>query len=70
MRSPEMSSRRLDGPLLDGGSSEIRGVATENLTAYESYLRGLEQQAIFSHGSLPLAENYFKNRDRAGSAVY
>jgi len=35
-------------------------VETSNLSAYDSYLKGLEQQAIFSYGSLTLAENHFK----------
>ena len=43
-----------------GGGSTLRGVETTDLTAYEHYLKGLEQKAIFSYGSLPVAENHFK----------
>jgi TolB-like protein len=50
----------LDISLLGGTSQPTISVNTSNLTAYESYLRGLEQQAIFSYGSLELAENHFK----------
>ncbi|MDX2479977.1 MAG: tetratricopeptide repeat protein, partial [Desulfuromusa sp.] len=50
----------LDISLLGGSSQPTISVNTSNLTAYESYLRGLEQQAIFSYGSLELAENHFK----------
>lgn len=50
----------LDASLLSGSSQIIRGVGTTNLTAYESYLKGLEQQAILSYGSLSVAENHFK----------
>ena len=50
----------LDLSLLGGANQAIRGVETTNLTAYESYLKGLEQQAIYSYGSLSIAENHFK----------
>ena len=50
----------LDASLLGGGSQPTISVNTSNLTAYESYLRGLEQQAIFSYSSLEIAENHFK----------
>jgi len=50
----------LDSSLLGGATQTMRGVETTNLTAFESYLRGLEQQAIFSYGSLSIAENHFK----------
>ena len=50
----------LDISLLGGSSQPTISVNTSNLTAYESYLRGLEQQAIFSYGSLELAENHFQ----------
>lgn len=53
-------ARALDSSLLGGGNLAISSVATSNLTAYESYLKGLEQQAIFSYGSLALAEGHFK----------
>ena len=50
----------LDSSLLGGGTGTIHGIETTNLTAYESFLKGLEQQAIFSYGSLESAENHFK----------
>jgi TolB-like protein/Flp pilus assembly protein TadD len=50
----------LDSSLLGGTTQTLRGVETSNLTAYDSYLKGLEQQAIFSYGSLAIAENHFK----------
>jgi len=50
----------LDSSLLGGATSTLRGVETTNLTAYESYLKGLEQQAIYSYGSLSIAEDHFK----------
>jgi TolB-like protein/Tfp pilus assembly protein PilF len=53
-------ARALDSSLLGGATRTMRGVETTNLTAYESYLKGLEQQAIFSYGSLSIAENHFK----------
>jgi len=50
----------LDSSLLGGATQAMRGVETSNLTAYESYLKGLEQQAIYSYGSLAIAESHFK----------
>ena len=50
----------LDTSLLGGSNRPKLSVNTSNLTAYESYLRGLEQQAIFSYSSLEIAENHFK----------
>ncbi len=50
----------LDTSLLGGSSEPMLAVNTSNLTAYESYLKGLEQQAIFSYSSLEIAENHFK----------
>ena len=50
----------LDASLLGGSNQPTLSVNTSNLTAYESYLRGLEQQAIFSYSSLEIAENHFK----------
>lgn len=50
----------LDSSLLGGATQTLRGVETRNLTAYESYLKGLEQQAIYSYGSLSIAEDHFK----------
>ncbi|MBT8050860.1 MAG: tetratricopeptide repeat protein [Gammaproteobacteria bacterium] len=35
-------------------------VDTTDLSAYDSYLKGLEQQAIYSYASLDAAENHFK----------
>ena len=50
----------LGSSLLGSGGAERHVVSTNNLEAYESYLKGLEQQAIFSYGSLDQAENHFK----------
>jgi len=50
----------LDASLLGGNIATSISVNTSNLTAYESYLKGLEQQAIFSYSSLEVAENHFK----------
>jgi len=50
----------LDSSLLGGSALPMRNVETSNLPAYESYLMGLEQQAIYSYGSLASAENHFK----------
>jgi TolB-like protein len=50
----------LDASLLGGSTQPALSVNTSNLTAYESYLKGLEQQAIFSYSSLEIAENHFK----------
>ena len=50
----------LDSSLLGGSNQTMLAVNTSNLTAYESYLKGLEQQAIFSYSSLEVAENHFK----------
>lgn len=49
----------LDVSLL-GGSEAIHNVDTSNLSAYEAYLKGLEQQAMNSYASLPLAQSLFK----------
>jgi TolB-like protein/Tfp pilus assembly protein PilF len=46
--------------LLGGSRSELASVDTRNVSAYDSYLKGLEQQAIFSYSSLDVAENHFK----------
>ncbi len=51
----------LDDSLLGNSSPDLHGVSTSNLTAYESYLKGLEQQALFSYGSLTIAESHFKD---------
>jgi TolB-like protein/Tfp pilus assembly protein PilF len=50
----------LGSSLLAGSATALTSISTKNLSAYDSYLKGLEQQAIFSYGSLPVAENYFK----------
>jgi len=52
-------ARALDASLL-GGNIKIQNVETKNLSAYEAYLKALEQQAINSYASLPLAQNLFK----------
>ncbi len=52
-------ARALDSSLL-GGNEILHGVETRNLTAYETYLRALEQQALFTYGSLPAADSLFK----------
>ena len=46
--------------LLGNAGAAKHVVDTQNLSAYDSYLKGLEQQAIFSYGSLEIAENHFK----------
>lgn len=50
----------LDASLLGNAIPDLKGVSTSNLTAYDSYLKGLEQQAIYSYGSLDIAEKHFK----------
>jgi TolB-like protein/Tfp pilus assembly protein PilF len=50
----------LDSSLLGGGTQTMHSVETSNLTAFESYLKGLEQQAIYSYGSMAVAESHFK----------
>ena len=49
----------LDSSLL-GGGNDIHGVDTANLSAFETYLKGREQQAINSYASLPRAQSLFK----------
>jgi TolB-like protein/Tfp pilus assembly protein PilF len=49
----------LDASLL-GGNNAIHNVDTTNLSAYDTYLKALEQQAIFSFGSLPQAQSLLK----------
>jgi len=49
----------LDASLL-GGSHDMHNVDTTNLSAYEAYLKALEQQASNSYASLPLAQSLFK----------
>jgi tetratricopeptide (TPR) repeat protein len=50
----------LGSSLLGTAADEVHVVNTSDLTAYDSYLKGLEQQAIYSYGSLNNAENHFK----------
>jgi TolB-like protein/Tfp pilus assembly protein PilF len=50
----------LGSSLLGSGSTRRHVVSTSNLDAYDSYLKGLEQQAIYSYGALDQAENHFK----------
>jgi len=50
----------LGSSLLEDDAAERHVVSTNDLNAYDSYLKGLEQQAIYSYGSLDLAENHFK----------
>ncbi|MBE9550039.1 MAG: tetratricopeptide repeat protein [Proteobacteria bacterium] len=52
----------LDASLLNGANNSqvMHGVETSNVVAYESYLKGLEQQGIGSYSSLEMAENHFK----------
>lgn len=50
----------LGASLLGKQTANLHAVATNNLGAYDDYLKGLEQQAIFSYGSLEMAENQFK----------
>jgi len=49
----------LDASLL-GGSIVIHNVDTTNVSAYEAYLKALEQQAINSYASLQKAQSLFK----------
>jgi hypothetical protein len=50
----------LGSSLLGSEAPELHVVSTTNLSAYDSFLKGLEQQAIYSYGSLDLAEDHFK----------
>ena len=49
----------LDSSLL-GGGNDIHNVDTNNLSAYEAYLKAREQQAIYSFASLPQAQRLLK----------
>ena len=49
----------LDTTLLNGGV-DIPHIETSNLSAYDTYLRAMEQQAIGSYSSLSSAESLFK----------
>ncbi|MEE4216838.1 MAG: tetratricopeptide repeat protein [Xanthomonadales bacterium] len=50
----------LGSSLLGAEEAEIHVVNTTNLSAYDSYLKGLEQQNTYSYGGLDDAENHFK----------
>ena len=50
----------LGSSLLGTAQPDLHSVSTTDLAAYDVYLKGLEQQAIYSYGSLNLAENHFK----------
>jgi adenylate cyclase len=49
----------LDSSLL-GGSNAMHSVETTNLSAFDTYLKALEQQAIYSFASLPQAQSLLK----------
>jgi len=53
-------ARALGSSLLGNAAPDLHGVNTTDIAAYDSYLKGLQQQAIFSYGSLDNAENQFK----------
>jgi len=46
--------------LLGNEVADLHAVDTTDLAAYDDYLKGLQQQAIFSYSSLDAAENHFK----------
>jgi len=50
----------LGASLLGTAKPDLQGVSTSDLSAYDSYLKGLEQQAFFSYVSLDSAESHFK----------
>jgi TolB-like protein/predicted Zn-dependent protease len=50
----------LGASLLGTDGRRLEGVHTANLGAYESWLKGLEEQAKFAYASLALAESHFK----------
>ncbi len=50
----------LDSSLLGGKSRAMHSVETSNLTAYDHYLKAVEQQSIYSYSSLEVAESQFK----------
>jgi TolB-like protein/thioredoxin-like negative regulator of GroEL len=49
----------LDASLL-GGSTVIHNIETSDLSAYEAYLKALEQQALGTYSSLPKAQGLLK----------
>jgi len=50
----------LGSSLLGNQIPDLQGVSTSDLTAYDSYLKALEQQVKFSYGSLATAESHLK----------
>lgn len=44
----------------DTARPDLHVVNTTDLSAFDSYLKGLEQQAVYAYGSLDIAENHFK----------
>jgi TolB-like protein/Tfp pilus assembly protein PilF len=55
-----LGSSLLGNALSSNSRPEMHGVSTTDVSAYDSYLKGLEQQAIFSYGSLDRSENHFR----------
>ncbi len=54
-------ARALGSSLLAANDQPMHGVSTTNATAYEHYLKGMEQQGIYSYTSLAVAEGHFKD---------
>jgi TolB-like protein len=54
-------ARALGSSLLAVNDQPMHGVSTTNTMAYEHYLKGMEQQAIYSYTSLAVAEGHFKD---------
>jgi tetratricopeptide (TPR) repeat protein len=50
----------LDASLLGGKFRSMRSIETTSLTAYDHYLKAMEQQLISSYSSLEIAESQFK----------
>lgn len=50
----------LGSSLLGQAQPDLHGVATTDLDAYDSYLKGLERQALYSYGALDEAEGHFQ----------
>ncbi|MCW8925061.1 MAG: tetratricopeptide repeat protein, partial [Xanthomonadales bacterium] len=51
----------LGSSLLSAKDQPMHGVSTTNARAYEDYLKGMEQQSIYSYTSLAVAEGHFKD---------
>ena len=49
----------LDESLLGNAAEVIHGVETDNIVAYDLYLKAMEQQSAYSYGSLRQAEGLF-----------